>query len=296
MAWQQLRIVLGPTAPEPVERLLDECGALALTLEDAGDEPLLEPAPGATPLWSQLSLQALFPDDVDRDAVAQRLRAAGLSDVRWESVADRQWERAWLDDFEPMCFGGNLWVLPHGARCPADDDATIVRLDPGLAFGTGRHATTALCLEWLAAGRLTGRSVIDYGCGSGLLGIAAAKLGAQRVVCLDIDEQALAATRANAAANGVASSIEVARPDADSTGGVDVLVANILADTLIALAPELAGRLAVGGDVVLSGILDEQAGAVSAIYEQYFEMHRPTVRAGWALLSGKRQDRVHTVS
>lgn len=296
MAWRQLSITLGATDPEPVEQLLTELGALAVTLEDAGDEPLLEPGPGETPLWSSLQLKALFADDIDRDLVVRRLREAGLAEPHWEDLADREWERAWLDDFEPMSFAGSLWVLPHGAASPAPADATIVRLDPGLAFGTGRHATTALCLEWLATHDVRDRTIIDYGCGSGLLAIAAAKLGARHVRCLDIDEQALDATRANAAANCVADRLVVAHPDDDDLTGADVIVANILAGTLDALAPELARRLETGGSVVLSGILDDQAAAVGARYDEFFEMEPPTLRAGWARLNGKRRNRVHAMS
>lgn len=294
MAWRQLIIELGQREPGQLEELLLELGALAVTLSDGGDEPLLEPAPGETPLWSSIRVLALFSDDVETAHVERRLERAGIGVSGWERIEDRAWERAWLDDFEPLRFGDALWVLPHGHAAPSD--AVVVRLDPGLAFGTGRHATTALCLEWLAATELAGRSVIDYGCGSGLLGIAALRLGAARAVCLDIDAQALTATRANAQANGVADRLIVAHPDDDHSTGADLLIANILADTLARLAPEFARRVRPRGEIVLSGILDEQAGATRAVYAQWFEMDEPELRAGWSRLSGKRRERVHTMS
>lgn len=296
MAWRQLTIELGSRDPEPTESLLTELGALAVTLSDGGQQPLLEPAPGETPLWSSVRLLALFDEQADTSRIDAQLEPLDLGRRRWAHLEDREWERAWLDDFEPMRFGKSLWVLPHGHGELPPPGATVVRLDPGLAFGTGRHATTALCLEWLDAVDLRDRSVVDYGCGSGLLGIAAAKLGASRVWCLDIDEQALQATRANAQANHVADRVEVAQPAAEQSGGVDIVIANILADTLARLAPEFAHRLRAGGDIVLSGILDEQAGATHDVYTNWFDMDEPVFRAGWSRLSGKRKERVHTMS
>ena len=206
--------------------------------------------------------------------------------AHWSTLEDRAWERAWLDDFEPMQFGRSLWVCPHGHAAPAE--ATAVYLDPGLAFGTGRHATTALCLEWLDQAQLDGRSLIDYGCGSGILAIAAARLGATSVRAVDVDEQALGAARDNAAANGVADRVTVALPADAGAEPADVVVANILARPLVELAPVLAALTRPGGHVVLSGILDEQAEQVQTAYSACFEMLKPLCRAGWARLTGVR--------
>ena len=301
MPWQKLIIEVSSDNRALVEQSTIEMGALSISLEDAGDEPLLEPAPGETPVWSRTRLSALFPETVDRSSVVSCLTALGVSPSAWERLDDRQWERVWLDDFEPVLFGDRLWICPHGQSPPdttssAPGAQCVVHLDPGLAFGTGRHATTALCLEWLSAAALDGQTVLDYGCGSGILGLAATALGATRVYGIDIDEQALIATRDNAIANGVSGLFVVARPEDYHSDPVDIAVANILAGPLISLAGTLAGAVRTGGAVMLSGILDEQADQVRLAYEPWFDMEQPTVRAGWARLNGIRNDRVHTVS
>lgn len=287
MPWQQLLIALPAGDPAPVEDWLAEQGALAVTLEDAADDPVLEPLPGEMPLWREVRIKALFAEAAATAALSAALSERfGAVEHRWEQLADRVWERAWMDDFRPMRFG-RLWVCPAGMSPDTGDDATVVRLDPGLAFGTGRHATTALCLEWLSELPLAGRCVLDFGCGSGLLAIAALRLGADRVLAVDIDEQALAATRTNAAANGVADRVELAgAPDAQR---YDVVVANVLAGPLVRLAPTLAAALRPGGVIGLSGILEQQVDEVIAAYDPWVTPGPVRLREGWALLPGARE-------
>ena len=294
MPWQKLIIEVDSGNRERVEECTVELGALSISLEDAGDEPLLEPAPGETPVWSHARLIALFPDDVDRGSVTSALTEFGAQEPVWEKLDDREWARVWLDDFEPVLFGDRLWICPHGQTPPGNE--AVVYLDPGLAFGTGRHTTTALCLEWLSGAALNGRTVLDYGCGSGILGLAATALGANRVYAVDIDDQALIATRDNASANGVIERFVMAKPEDYAADPVDIAIANILAGPLISLSGTLAAAVATGGDLVLSGILDEQADQIRLAYEPWFDMQQPTIRAGWARLNGIRNNRVHTVS
>jgi ribosomal protein L11 methyltransferase len=280
-----VRLAIGGRDPEPIESLLFELGAASVTLLDAGDDPVLEPAPGATPLWPSVELRALFAQDMSPERVraALALFAPDISPPSFEVIADRAWEREWLADFKPMQFGRRLWVCPGGQRVTADD-AVLVELDPGLAFGTGTHATTALCLTWLESNTRAGDVVVDYGCGSGILGIAALKLGASRVHALDIDPQAAIATRDNAARNGVAAQLTLGAPPARSA---DLLVANILAGPLVELAATLAGLMKDGSRLALSGILLDQAETVTAAYRPWFDIGQTGSRDGWALLSGR---------
>jgi ribosomal protein L11 methyltransferase len=249
---------------------------------DAADQPVLEPAPGETPLWPHVRVTGLFDDAGGAAALQNHLRTAlgpGLSNaVRIEPLADQVWERTWLDHFHPMRFGRRLWVVPGGQTRDLNAGDVAVELDPGLAFGTGTHPTTALCLEWLDGLDLAGRRVIDVGCGSGILAIAALKLGATHAVAIDHDPQALLATRENAARNGVAERLAVLGTDAPGPAPADVVVANILAGTLIALAPRIAAMVARGGRLALSGILADQAEGVLAAYHEINES-RPEGRS-----------------
>jgi ribosomal protein L11 methyltransferase len=280
-----VKLAIGDRDPEPIESLLFELGAASVTLLDAGDDPVLEPAPGATPLWPSVELRALFAQDMSPERVREALElfAPGISPPSFEVIADRLWEREWLADFKPMQFGRRLWVCPGGQRVAAED-AVIVELDPGLAFGTGTHATTALCLGWLESNTRVGDVVVDYGCGSGILGIAALKLGARHVHALDIDPQATIATRDNAVRNGVDRQLTF---DAAPARSADLLVANILAGPLIELAPMFAGLVKDGSRLALSGILLAQAAAVTAAYRPWFDIGLTGSRDGWALLSGR---------
>jgi ribosomal protein L11 methyltransferase len=285
----QLTVDLGAADPAPVEELLASLGASAVTLEDAADDPVLEPAPGATPLWPTVRLRALFADAADRDAITSAVTAL-LRPARppqFDLLDDRPWEREWLRDFRPMRFGRRFWICPTGH--PAGEaDAVAVSLDPGLAFGTGTHPTTALCLEWLDGLELDGRRVIDYGCGSGILAIAALALGAARATAFDIDPQALRATRENGARNRVTDRLLVTSEAPRYPECYDVLVANILAGPLIELAESFARLLAPQGEIALSGLLAEQTQEVAAAYGPWFMIRATAVRDGWALLSGRR--------
>ena len=297
MSWQQFVMDLGGLDPEAVGAYLDEHGALSVTLTDAGDKPVLEPAPGETPLWADIRLTALFDNSADVPAIAAGLeQALGLPvppDFQIETLDDRDWEREWLRDFGAMQFGERLWVLPGDADAP--DGAVTVRLDPGLAFGTGTHPTTALCLEWLDGRQLDGRTVLDYGCGSGILAIAAIRLGARAATALDIDPQALTATRTNARFNAVEAAIDVTGQDPPESARYDVVVANILAGPLLSLAESLSMRLSSGGELALSGILSEQVNKIQDAYGPWISFDAPAYRSQgdqtWARLTGIRRDR-----
>ena len=285
----QLTLDIGSSDPAPFEDALFALGAVSVTLEDAADDPVLEPAPGATPLWPTVVVKAVFEASSDADAIAAALEQA-LPDApapRFEVLPDKAWEREWLKDFRPMRFGRRLWVCPGGM--PTDDRQAIrIELDPGLAFGTGTHPTTALCLEWLDSQDIAGRQVVDYGCGSGILAIAAAKLGAASVLAMDIDPQALIATRDNADRNGVAERIAITENPALGCDSTDVLLANILAGPLVELAPRFASAVRPGGRLALSGLLLEQAETVTAAYRPWFDIATTATRDGWALLAGRR--------
>ena len=285
----QLMFELGSTDPSPIEEALARLGASSVTLEDAGDHPVLEPAPGETPLWPAVRIRALFGADADRKAIEAALAATLPIETRlqFELLEDRPWEREWLRDFRPMKFGRRLWVCPDG-QAAGDADAVRLMLDPGLAFGTGTHATTALCLEWLDGCDLRGCRVIDYGCGSGILAIAALKLGAASALAFDIDPQALLATRENAERNNVAARLTVTATAPRQPASSDVLVANILAGPLIDLAGQFAALLRARGRLALSGVLANQADTVAAAYCPWFMIDPTMVRDGWALLSGRR--------
>lgn len=302
MPFLQLILPIGAADPAPYEDALLAAGASSITLEDEGDDPVLEPLPGTTPLWPRVRIKAIFDGTADPEEVMQLLDAElgealaqPLGAARFETLADRVWEREWLKDFRPMRFGRRLWICPGGQQ-PApeqlrDVDAPVlIELDPGLAFGTGTHPTTALCLEWLDAADLAGKRVIDYGCGSGILAIAAARLGATEVLAVDIDPQALLATRDNAERNAVAQLIDVrlAAQD-DSHTPADILLANILAGPLEELAPVFAARVRAGGRLVLSGILREQAEAVATRYAPWFDIAPVVAQDDWARLDGVRR-------
>jgi len=291
-SWVQVRVATDDEHAEQVEAVLGDLGAQAVTLEDGGDQPLLEPDPGATPLWQAVTVVGLFTGDADQDRIAATLARldAGASPltVHFEDLPDREWRRAWLEDWEPLAFGQRLWVAPFGAAVEADD-AIVLRLDPGLAFGTGTHESTALCLEWLDRHAPRDEVVLDYGCGSGILAIAAILLGARAAHGVDIDPQALEATRANAAANAVADRIRVHEVDALPAGRYPVILANILAAPLIDLAPSLAGHQQAGDRVVLAGLLADQADAVCAAWRPWYDIDIGGERGSWVRLDGTRR-------
>ncbi len=291
MPWLQISFDVPREQTETVSLNLELAGALSITLGDAGDEPQLEPGPGETPLWSEVTVTALFESDPDTQALvgqlARTLTAQGTT-PRIERIEDQAWERVWLDTFKPTRFGQRLWVCPHG-QTPDDPNAVVVALDPGLAFGTGHHATTALCLDWLDGAELTGKTVLDFGCGSGILAIAALKLGAACAIAVDHDPQALEATRDNAIANGFADRITIHPPEALPERHVDCVLANILAGPLITLAPRLTQLLRPQGDLVLSGILADQVESVRDAYLDRIDLAPTRLREDWALLCGRRK-------
>jgi len=286
MAWLEISLSIDRAAVGAVEDVLAVLGALAVTLEDSADDPLLEPGPGCTPLWPVVTVRGLFEHTTDRRTILDALSGvpgAGRPEtVHWREVEDQDWERAWMERFRPMRFGRRLWVVPSGMASPGTPGAVEVRLDPGLAFGTGTHPTTALCLEWLDGQPVAGRRVVDYGCGSGILGIAAALLGAVRVVCVDNDPQALESTAVNAARNAVGDRVDCMLPDAFAESGVDIVVANILAGPLVDLAPELVRCARRGGRIVLSGLLEEQRVEVTEAYQPACRVTGTAVLDGWA--------------
>jgi ribosomal protein L11 methyltransferase len=301
MTFYEIEFPLAALSAETVEAALLEIGAISITWVDRGDEPVLEPKPGEIRLWSDTLIRALFQessgagssDAASRDAVGNLHRLAGVlgphitETARVRRVENQEWERVWLTDWKSMRFGRRLWVLPTSAELPDDPNAVVVRLDPGLAFGTGTHPTTALCLQILDSLPVAGRNVIDYGCGSGILGIAALKLGAAHVWAVDLDPQALLATRDNAARNGVSSSIDVQGVDACLRPAYCVM-ANILAGPLIELAPTLTEACEPGGYLVLSGLLKTQAYAVKAAYGAAFDMVQVVERDDWCCIYARR--------
>jgi ribosomal protein L11 methyltransferase len=276
---------------ERVEEACFELGALAVSYTDQRDDPILEPAPGEFRLWPHSRLQALFSFDTSPQALVASLShvlRVEPEKLRVETLADKVWEREWLRDFHPMCFGRRLWVSPHHAHVHTQN-AVVVRLDPGLAFGTGTHATTAMCLSWLDENAADGQVAIDYGCGSGVLAVAAVKLGARASYAYDIDPQALTATHDNATANGVGPQVHVVAKDADLPANADILLANILCGPLCDLAPRFAALTRPGGRIVLAGLLDAQADEVTRAHSPWFDIAPFASRDGWTALAGSRR-------
>ena len=287
----ELSFELGPLEAQRAEDACLACGASAVTFLDARDDPVLEPLPGEFRLWPATRVTGLFQPAGDSQALVQRLAAALGIDARLieaRELAERDWEREWLRHSHPVRFGRRLWVCPHHERV-TEPGAVVVALDAGLAFGTGAHPSTALCLGWLDACLSPGTRVIDYGCGSGVLALAAAKLGAGEVHCYDIDPQALTATRDNALLNGVAHCVRVHDSAATLPAGVDLLLANIVSATLCALAPRFAALLRPRGAVLLAGLLEQELADVTAAYATWFDVARVDGRDGWACLAGRRR-------
>jgi ribosomal protein L11 methyltransferase len=291
MGYLALSVELEGQDPEGAEAACFAAGAVSVTLTDAVDDAILEPAPGEVRLWPHTILQALFPSEsAGPEAIIALAGALDLpaGRIRVERIADRVWEREWLKDFHAMRFGRRLWVVPNHEPPPSDPGAIMVRLDPGLAFGTGTHPSTALCLTWLDSHLTADAVVIDYGCGSGVLAVAAAKLGAREAHAFDIDPQALIATRDNAAANQVTAQVHVHESTASLPEQADILVANILAGTLVELAPQLCRRLRPGGKLILAGILRQQVHEVRAGFATLVDLTVFAERDGWSALCGTR--------
>ena len=289
MAWIQFIFASSPDQAEALSDHLVECGSLAVTFQDNEDQPIYEPEIGTTPLWAATNVVALFDATTDIDLILTMLTGMlspeTVPPYRIEAVEDKDWVREWMDNFHPMQFGDKLWICPSW-HTPPDKNAVNIMLDPGLAFGTGTHPTTALCLNWLDQADVKDKVVIDYGCGSGILAIAAALLGAKKVIGVDTDPQALEATQANAQRNNV--TIETYLPDDCPDVVCDLLLANILAGPLQSLAPRLANLIQSGAPIVLSGILDVQAEALRQHYQRWFEMEDAVFKDEWTRLVGHK--------
>jgi len=298
MPWLQIKVQTSPDHAEQYEDLLLAAGCAAVTYQDSEDQPIFEPDLGTTPLWNNTTVTGLFAAEHNLEETLNLLNEAqveifGNTDTvpafRSEILEDKDWEREWMSHYHPMQFGENFWVCPSWCEVP-DPQAVNLMLDPGLAFGTGTHPTTALCLEWLASQDLKDQQVVDYGCGSGILGIAALLLGAESVAGVDIDPQALQATQDNLARNQLgADRLPVYFPDAVPELEVDCLVANILAGPLKQLAPTLAGLLKPGGKLLLSGLLHSQGEDVSEHYSQWFDMEPAASKEEWIRLTGTKR-------
>jgi ribosomal protein L11 methyltransferase len=295
MPWLQAHLRSDKDSARVLETLLETLGALSVTLTDAGDEPQLETAPGEERIWSETIVTGLFEASTQRASLQEAIRDAlgrlGIeAKLTLEELEDQPWERAWMENFHAMQFGRRLWILPRGQQLPEDaTDPVVVVLDPGLAFGTGTHSTTALCLEWLDGQELAGKSLIDFGCGSGILAIAALKLGAGSALGIDHDPQALIASEQNARENGVAERLSLIGSNVPVGEQADILVANILASVLVELAPGIGALVKPGGLLALSGILAEQAEAVIDAFSGMFDLDTPRQQEEWVLITGRRK-------
>lgn len=291
MPWIQLKINATKETAEPIGDQLMENGAQAVTFLDAHDTPIFESDPGETRLWGDTDVQGLYPANIDMAPILAILRELGIindANHRLDQLEDKDWEREWMKNFHPMQFGKRLWICPSWLPIP-DPNAINVQLDPGLAFGTGTHPTTALCLQWLDSLDLSDKTVVDFGCGSGILAIAALKLGAKRVVGIDIDPQALQASHDNAQRNDVSDQLELYLPkDQPSDFKADIVVANILAGPLRELCDIICGYLKEDGLLALSGILNEQAERVSHVYQPQIQLDPVTSQGDWCRVSGKK--------
>jgi len=291
MPWLQLKIQTDQQHVDSISEQLTEFGSLSVTFEDAADQPLFEPPPGETPLWSDTLITGLFEAETDIESIRQQLSelyCEHITAMRSEILEDKDWVREWMEHYKPMHFGHDLWIVPSH-HSPPNPGANNILLDPGLAFGTGTHPTTAMCLGWLAEHPPANQTVIDYGCGSGILAIAAAKLGAAKVFAIDNDPQALQATHANADNNKVLTNIVCGGIEQPIPEPADCLVANILAGPLISLAELFSEICRPGGTIALSGILQEQAEMVSQAYAEQFVLEEIQQQGDWVLLSGYRK-------
>lgn len=294
--WLELSLEIEREHAEAVETALQSLGASAVTLLDNANQDLLEPGVGETPLWASMRIVGLFEAHYQQQTILDQLEQdlGKLPPHQCSLLDDRDWERVWLDDFAPQRFGQRLWICPSWQSVD-EEHAVVVKLDPGLAFGTGTHATTAMCLQWLDGADVSGRTVIDFGCGSGILAIAALALGAEKVIAIDNDPQALQATRSNAANNQIPDTqLQTYPPDElpkhELAGSADILIANILAGPLLALAPTLLSLLRSNGQLVLSGILREQCPALMDCYGTTVRLNPPQYQAQWARLDGTKNE------
>ncbi len=288
MAWLELTIDCDRATAVRLSEFFSDAGAVSVSLSDAGEDVLIEREPGSDTLWPSTRVRGLFNPGFDLARLRRALQSEGFGAPRVKRIDDQEWAQAWQQHVRPQRFGKRLWVLPSFAKASAYD-GVHVRLDPGLAFGSGSHATTALCLEWLERSPPDGITLIDYGCGSGILAIAAVMLGARSARCVDNDPRALEVARENARNNGVEDQLSFFLPEELPREPVPLLVANILAGPLIDFAPNFSELLKQGGRIALSGILSEQSNAVAAAYRGYIEFEAAESRDGWVRLSGARR-------
>ena len=290
MPWIQLILEVDQSSNDKAEQALLDAGALSVTLKDAEDNPVLEPLPGETPLWEKLIVTGLFDADIDTKILEQNIKdSLGKQyPLRIEQLEDKDWVRAWMDNYQPMQFGKRLWVCPKHLQ-PPEPNAVNLMLDPGLAFGTGTHPTTSLCLQWLDQADLTNKTVLDFGCGSGVLAIAALILDAKHCDATDIDPQALLASEDNARENSVLDKLSVMQPENVPQQQYDMVLANILAGPLVELAAKLSDYCKPGGDIVLSGILENQAQSILDAYSKWFDLDAPAIQEEWVRITGKKK-------
>lgn len=291
--WQQLKIQLKSENASALEQTLIESGALSISYLDAEDQPVFQKEPGSTPLWSNTFLLCLFDENAELDTLLSELKRnteiLNNENLAVEVIEDQDWERSWMADFQAMQFGEKLWIYPSW-QSPPDPAAANIKLDPGLAFGSGTHTTTSLCLRWLESAEVKTREVIDYGCGSGVLAIGAAVLGAAKVHAVDNDPQAIAATVDNSYRNNIAEGIITAYlPEALPELQADILIANILAEPLLDLSVKFTELVKPNGHIALSGILEEQVPSLLTCYKRWFEMDTPVIENDWVLLTGVRK-------
>jgi ribosomal protein L11 methyltransferase len=292
MVWHQISVITDKKTAPKVSDFFSDLGAVSVTYMDAEDQPVYEPPPGETKIWRLTKVIALFELDTEPELVKTVLfsQFKGYLLQNWfhEVLQDQAWERTWMEHYQPMKFGESLWVCPTGQE-KSESGTVCMTLDPGLAFGTGTHPTTALCLEWLANHDLTDKVVIDYGCGSGILAVASLLLGAKQAYAIDIDPQAITATRANAEKNEVVDRIECYLPEQFSDLQADIVIANILAKPLCELSELISELIKDNGKLILSGILNEQAESVMMAYEHHnINIQTPEIQGDWCRLDGKK--------
>lgn len=289
VGWHQISVISTEQSSNTVSDVLSDLGAVSVTFTDASDQPLYEPPPDSHPLWQRTRIIALFEKPVGLDAIRKSVSRATpkamLRNWKIEIIPDKAWEREWIAHFKPIRFGQRLWICPSH-QPPPEPGAINLHLDPGLAFGTGTHPTTALCLEWLAVQDVRDLKIMDYGCGSGILAIASILLGAKQSMAVDIDPQALTATAENAKNNSVVDRISCRLPEQIRDETADIVFANILASPLEELASTLESRVNPGGKLILSGFLLEQVDGVRKAYSEDFVFAPPTTRENWARLDG----------
>jgi len=290
MPWIQLTLQTSKASNDKAEQALFDAGALSVTFRDAQDNPVLEPLPGETPLWEEIILTGLFDANINSEILKTAIKSqlGKQTTLKVEVLEDKDWVRAWMDDYKPMQFGKRLWVCPKHIP-PPQADAINLMLDPGLAFGTGTHPTTALCLEWLDSASLHNKQILDFGCGSGVLAIAALLLGADHCDGTDIDPQAIIASKDNAEENNVGVKFDLFLPTDMPEKTYDVVLANILAGPLTELAEQLACYCKSGGSIVLSGILETQSEKIIQAYSPWFELEPIKVQEDWIRVSGRKK-------